>query len=54
MTQVVSALSKTQAAEVARIQALPLGQQHEATQSLLARTWNSSARHSIRCIFNLI
>lgn len=49
----VSALSKTQAAEVARIQALPLGQQQAAAEALLARVWSAGARHSIRCIFNL-
>lgn len=49
----VSALSQTQAAEVARIQALPQVQQQAAADAMLARVWSSSARHSVRCIFNL-
>ncbi len=49
----VSALSKTEAAEVARIQSLPKEQQREEVEFMLLRVWSSSARHSIRCIFNL-
>ena len=50
---VVSALSRTQAAQVAEIQALPNDQQREAAKSLLARTFNTSAAHAIRCIFGI-
>ena len=50
---ITSALSSTQAKQVAAIQAMPKDQQKDSARALIARTFNASAAHSIKCIFDL-